>query len=158
MGDFGVSEVKKYSQCDNVQEYLNQSIEIDQRIRIKLTKIEYYRNLSISTSTVFGTAKTSGVSRSNKLENCIDKIADLEKSVKDDLTELVKIKTEIEDIIKKVKETKYRQLLELRYICNKKWEDVANAMYYSEGHVKNCLHSQALKKVENILIYTEIYL
>ena len=146
-----MGEYKRYEQCANAAEYLNQVLYIDNRINAKLSKIAYYRNLATKTSGVSGAGKTGGASRHSRVEYCVMKIVELENAANGDIDELVRLKGEIEAIIRKVERPIYRQLLELRYIAGLKWERVALDMNKSYVHVVHNLYPQALKIIEKIL-------
>lgn len=146
---------KKYNECGGAAEYLSQALYIDRQINAKLEKITYYRNLAAKASGGFSTEKVNGKppdgSRHSRVEYCVCKIIELEKAANDEINGLVDLKSEIEELIKKVERPDYRQLLELRYICCKKWERIAVDMEKSYVHVVHRMYPRALETVENIL-------
>ena len=79
----------------------------------------------------------------HRSQNVIAKIVDLENEVSGDLNELVDLKSNITHLIKSLQNRDYQTLLELRYLCFKPWEQVADSMGYSLHHLYK-LHNAAL--------------
>lgn len=84
---------------------------------------------------------TGGNSAQDKI---LCKIADLQTEINNDIDRLVAVKQELAAAIAQVDDIRHRTLLELRYLCCKKWEDIAEIMHYSNRQVLR-LHKQALK-------------
>ena len=74
---------------------------------------------------------------------------DLESEIFTDLQSLIDLKREVMTIIKCVESPELQQLLELRYLCCKPWEQIAVGMDYDIRHVQR-LHGRALNEVETI--------
>ena len=139
--------IGKMNSVEKVKEYLGQVMGVENRIDTKLEKIRYYRSLAERSTNIFSTEKVNGgVSARNRMEECVCKIVELEEAARDDIWELVALKAEIEGIIRKVGRAEYKQLLELRYICSKTLEQVANDMGYSCRQVVR-LHRMALQSI-----------
>ena len=132
---------------EHVKEYLTQASGVERRIEAKLYKIEYYRGLAERVTNIFSTEKVSGgVSLRSRIEDCVCKIIELEDAVAGDIYELVKLKAEAEQLIREVRQAEHQQLLELRYICCKSLEEVADTMGYSYRQVTR-LHKAALENI-----------
>jgi DNA-directed RNA polymerase specialized sigma subunit len=78
------------------------------------------------------------------------KIADLQSEINADIDRLVDTKRQIAAMISKIDNARFRALLELRYLCFKKWEEIAEIMHYSDRQVRR-LHKQALDSFKNVL-------
>ena len=141
---------KKHSECDSTKEYLSQALDIDRRINAKLAKITYYRSLAKRATNTYSAEKVSETPQRSRVEDCVCKIIELEKSANEDIDELVNLKAEIETVIRQVERSDYQQLLELRYICCKTWEQIAVDINYAIVHVWR-LHGSALEKVKKII-------
>ncbi len=97
------------------------------------------------------TLNTTGVP-SNKnvhsMEDIIVKMFDLENEINNDIDTLVDLKAAIISKIKQVEDPEYRMLLELRYLCFKKWEQIAVEMGYDLRWIHR-LHNKALEKISH---------
>lgn len=60
---------------------------------------------------------------------------------------LIERRIEIENAISSLPDSRSRRLIRLRYICGRKWVDVARELGYSEVRVKQ-LHRKALRLLE----------
>jgi len=78
------------------------------------------------------------------MEDTICKMVDMENEINADIDMLVDLKTEIMKCIKQIGNPEYQTLLELRYLCFKRWEDVAAELGYDLRYVYK-LHDQALE-------------
>jgi len=135
-----------------IEGLFNRAARISININAKLEEISYWRALAAKTQVIFGAVNSGGkTSRSgSRLEDCICKIADIEESLQDDISELIELKEKTMKIIDKIDIPEYRSLLIQRYVCGKKWDQVADSMGYSYVHIVNRLHPKALKKLSEI--------
>ena len=130
-----------------VKEYLSQAYRLDQRINSKIEQLKRWQDLAIkATSTL---SKTSNCSYENrhKLEDNMVKIIDLKYEINNDIDRLIDLKKDIMALINAVKNPEYQTLLELRYLCFKKWEQIAVEMDYSIQHIFR-IHNKALEKIK----------
>jgi hypothetical protein len=130
----------------NAKEYLSQAYRIDQRINSKLEQVMSLRDLlGKANVTLTGMPKTP-TPNPHSMEDIIVKMVDLESEINDDIDTLVDLKAEIMRCIKRVDNTEYQTLLELRYLCFKHWEEVAVEMGYSLRRLYE-LHDLALSEI-----------
>ena len=76
-------------------------------------------------------------------------MADMERELKDRLTELARLQMGIMARICQIEDGRYRRLLVLRYVDGLSWEDVANRMSYSRVQIFR-LHGQALLEYDRL--------
>lgn len=130
----------------DAKEYLSQAYRIDQRINSKLEQVMSLRNLlGKATGTLSGAPKAA-TPNPHSMEDTICKMVDMENEINDDIDRLVDLKAEIMRRIKCVENTEYQTLLELRYLCFKRWEDIAVDMGYSLRRLYE-LHDCALEEI-----------
>ena len=130
----------------NAKEYLSQAYRIDQRINSKLAQVMSLRDLlSKATGTLSGAPKAA-TPNPHSMEDTIAKMVDLENEINDDIDALVDLKAEIMRRIKRVENTEYQTILELRYLCFKRWEEIAVDMGYSLRRLYE-LHDCALEGI-----------
>ena len=146
MGD--IHGYKKVIPLD-AKAYLSQAFRIDQRINSKLEQIMSLRELATKATTTLIDVPSSSTRNEHPTESIIVKIVDLEKEINADIDKLVDLKREIVKVIRTIKNAEYQTLLELRYLCFKKWEQIAVDMGFSLQHIFR-IHDKALKHIEHM--------
>ena len=128
----------------STKDYLSQAYRIDQRINSKLAQVMSLRDLlGKATGTLSGAPKAA-TPNPHSMEDTMAKMVDLENEINDDIDALVDLKTEIMRRIKRVENTEYQTILELRYLCFKRWEVIAVELGYDLRYLYK-LHDQALE-------------
>jgi DNA-directed RNA polymerase specialized sigma subunit len=131
-----------------IKSYMSQTLKINDQINAKIDKIAYYRNLSTKVTSTYSLTSGAVTSRS-RVEDCVIAIIALEDEINRDIDKLVKLKRELEDLIKCVPQTNLIILLELRYICCKTWKQIAEDMHYDVSHIYR-LHGCALNALNKV--------
>ena len=127
----------------STKDYLSQAYRIDQRINSKLAQVMSLRDLlGKATGTLSGAPKAA-TPNPHSMEDTIAKMVDLENDINEDIDALVDLKAEIMRRIKRVENTEYQTILELRYLCFKRWEVIAVELGYDLRYLYK-LHDQAL--------------
>jgi hypothetical protein len=121
------------------KEYLSQAYLLEARINIKMDYIQFHDDFEAKVRTVFST----------EIHNVVNDIASMKNKTSAEISRLMALKFEIENIINQVDNTMHRTLLELRYLHYKCWREIAEIMHY-EGKYIYKLHNIALKKVDTI--------
>lgn len=129
------------------KEYLGQAYRIDLRINSKLEQVASLNELAQKATTAFGAAPTGGTRNVHRMEDVIIKIVDMESEINADIDSLVGLKKEIAGVIRSVENIEYRTLLEQRYLCFKRWEEIAQLMGYSARQIRR-LRDKALGKIK----------
>ncbi|PKM38657.1 MAG: hypothetical protein CVV04_14420 [Firmicutes bacterium HGW-Firmicutes-9] len=130
----------------STKDYLSQAYRIDQRINSKLAQVMSLRDLlSKATGTLSGAPKAA-TPNPHSMEDTIAKMVDLENEINEDIDALIDLKSEIMRRIKRVENTEYQTILELRYLCFKRWEEIAVDMGYSLRRLYE-LHDCALEEI-----------
>lgn len=126
--------------------FLNQAYRLDLRIDSKLEQIASLNELATKcTSTITGMPHNPNHSVSS-MSNAVAKIVDLQTEIDRDIHRLVDVKRQIVIAIKGVDNKEYQTLLELRFLCGCKWEEIAAKMGYSIQHTYR-MRDRALMKV-----------
>jgi regulator of replication initiation timing len=136
------------------KEYLSQTYRIDQRINSKLEQVTSLRDLAAKATMTFSDMPHNAVRNSHSRERIIDKILDLESEINADIDDLVDLKREMVQLIKRIENSEYQTLLEQRYLCFKSWEQIAVDMGYELRYLHK-LHGRALECCEAIIIRKE---
>ena len=133
----------------DIKKYLNRVYWLTQT-RDKLER-EYEKkqkevgNISVSNSEIKSNKIISNV------ENKAIDLFNLEEKIKSHNIEIDEARKEIADIINQIEEENLRDVLRLRYLEFRKWEDIAYILHYSSRHTRR-KHNEALREVEKILI------
>ncbi|MCL2462752.1 MAG: hypothetical protein FWF44_08815, partial [Defluviitaleaceae bacterium] len=117
--------------------------------KAKLEQAQSLRDLATKASTALTGLPSSATRNVHGMEDAIAKMVDLKDEIGADIIALVELKQEISATIGKVTSAELRTLLELRYVCGKTWEDIADGMHYGVRNV-HILHGAALRDVEKI--------
>ena len=132
------------------KDYLNQAFQIEKRIAAKAEQIESLRTAVTKVTTTLIDVKVQGSQQTSRMENIIAKMMDLEEELKTDMDALIAIKSEVMKTIRLVPDPELQLILEKRYLCYEKWEDISIDLNISIQHTFR-LHGEALKKIEEIL-------
>lgn len=87
-----------------------------------------------------------GGSGENGMQACLDRMVDYQNQLADSLREELELLDELEAAVASVEDARLRQVLYLRYIEGKKWEEIALKMNYDYRWVLR-LHDRALAEL-----------
>ena len=128
------------------KEYLSQAYQLDQRIDAKLEQVSNLRALATKATATISDMPRSASPNLQHMESTIVKIVDMEREINEDIDRLVDLKKEITSAINAVSVPEYQMVLELRYLCYKRWEDIAVSMNYAIANVY-VIHGKALREI-----------
>lgn len=130
----------------NAKQWLMRARNIDREIDELLNE----RTEVIARLTSITQKLTGETVQSSKDPHKFDRIVELEFEIDRQIDELVAVKAEIENGISKLTDGRYREILRLRYISGKTFEEIAVHIGYS--YKQTCrLHGRALLKMEGII-------
>ena len=130
----------------NAKEYLGQAYWLDKRINSKLNMVMSLRETATKTTSVMHDDVVSHTRNVHSMQDVIVKIIEIERELDADIDRLVDLKAEVRRAISQVEEPEQQLVLELRYLCYKKWSEIMIELNYSEPTVYR-LHDEALKKI-----------
>ena len=131
----------------SAKQFLEQAWRLDEEIKCKVEQLDVLNALAThTTSTLSGMPHTSG-HEGSKLEDTIVKIVDLQEEINADIDRLVDLKKKIGQLIDTIENRDLRLILELRYLCQKRWDEIKVRMNISENQVF-ILHRQALQYLD----------
>ena len=128
------------------KEYMEQARYLDMQINSKIEQVKTLNELATKVTTVYSDMPHSPNRNTGRMEETVAKIIDLESEIDRDIDALVDLKQEVKTAISKVEDEKYRVLLELRYINQKSWEEIANQLGYDLRYTHK-IHGRALQKI-----------
>jgi len=128
------------------KEYLNQAYGLDRRIDSKLEQLSALKDMATKTTSVMSDDVVSHTRNVHSMQDVIAKIIDMQAEINADIDQLVDLKREIMQVVKAVQNPEHQTLLELRYLCFKSWEDVAEELGYNVRHIYR-LHDEAVEQI-----------
>lgn len=129
------------------KEYLSQAFYLEHRIDSKAEQIESLNLLATKcTATLTGMPHNPNRGQST-MADAVCKIVDLQVLLNNDISELVALLHQIRDVIESIEDNEYKTVLEKRYLCHKKWEEIAVLMGYDLRYLYK-LHNRALEAVK----------
>ena len=130
----------------NAKEFLMRGINLERRVETIKEQIEHYKALVNDCSVTYSDSPKSTASN-YKLEECTQKIMDLQEELCSAMADLVDVTCEIGKAIQKLDNYDYQDLLVNRYVLGKTWEKIAEDMNYGVRNVHR-LHGEALREIK----------
>lgn len=96
------------------------------------------------------TVRPSGMPGGAPTVDVLSSYVDFSAEIDRQIGRLVGIQREIAGVIGKVQDNRLRMVLTERYVCFKRWEDIAAEQHYSWQHTMR-MHKNALRVVDAIL-------
>ena len=134
----------------NAKEFLSRGINLERRVETITDQIEHYKSI-VNKCTVTYSDSPKSTTSSYRLEDCTQKIMDLQTELCEAMADLVDVTCDIARTISKVENYDYEDLLVKRYVLGEPWEKIAEEMNYSEQHIHR-LHGEALKKISDVRV------
>ncbi len=134
----------------SVKEYFEQVREIERRIKIKQEQVLHLKELATRATSVIEAVRIGGTYKRSKMANAVEDMVDIEMEIEKDIARLSRLYKEVSAVIVKVDNENCRELLTLRYLCNKKWEDIAEKMNFDTRSIYR-IHSKALAEAERYI-------
>lgn len=130
----------------NVKAWLNRARNIDREIDSLLRERSEMRDMLFSVTSNYEAIVVSGTKDPHKF----DRLAILETEIDNQIDNLVSVKAEILRAINKLDDGRFRDVLRLRYLESRTFEQIAVEINYS--YKQTCrIHGRALLKIEEAL-------
>lgn len=133
------------------KKYLQQIRLYDSRINTKLEELHHLKEMVLRiTPTLKDDVVSGGGGSQDKLADAVTKIVDLEEEVNRDIDRYVSAKQEISNTLEKISDPDQLQVLHMRYVQYKAWEQIACDMHMTYRNV--CyIHGKGLQAVNEIM-------
>ena len=132
------------------KEYLNQARLLDQQINAKLDRINRLRALAERVTTTMGGEVVSHTRNVTSQQDQINCLIDEENILQSEIRQLMALKKEVSEVLNLIDDPDCRLLLELRYLCFREWDEIADVMHFHARTVYK-IHGRALQKLTEIL-------
>lgn len=135
----------------NAKEYLKRIARTEANIKAKKERLAVMKEMAGS----IGSPEMSDMPKNpnhgtSRLEQSIIKMISLEDEISRDEERLRTDKTAALDLIGRIPNPEYQTVLISRYFRNESWENIADAMFYTERWIYK-LHGWALQELDEIL-------
>lgn len=130
----------------NAKEFLMRGINLERRVDTIKEQIEHYKSLVNDCSVTYSDSPKSTASN-YKLEECTQKIMDLQEELCEAMADLVDVTCEISRAIQKIENYDYQDLLVKRYVLGEPWEKIATDLGYELRYIHK-LHGRALQEIK----------
>lgn len=127
------------------KEYLRQIGVLDAKISRRMKQIEELKLLATGTRSVLVSERVQSSPSGDKMSDAVAKWIDLEKEVTVMIDQLVDMKNRIIGEIHQLDDERYIRILEMRYIDQELWEQIALSMHMDVRHIYR-LHGYALQE------------
>lgn len=135
------------------KEFLEQGKFAEIRINALQERLKVLRSQAERVTQIYNSTG-SGQRDPHARATVIGKIIDTENVLTEEYNALLSTQNKIIDVIFKVTDPTLQTLLELRYICGKRWHEIAETLYRDERNVYK-LHNKALLIIEKELTQIE---
>ena len=130
----------------NAKEFFSRGINLQRHVETIREQIEHYKCLlNNCTATYSDMPKSTDLNY--KLEECTQKIMDLQHELADALADLADVNCAIAKTIREIKNYDYQDLLVKRYVFGEPWEKIATDLEYDLRYVHK-LHGRALQEIK----------
>lgn len=128
------------------KEFLNQYLNAQKEIAIKLDQIAKLRELSTKITQTLTSDKVKSNSE-NRLESSVSKIVDIEREIGASIDQLERARLQVENVISSIKNENLKRILKMHYINGYSFEQIAVKEHYSYRHTTR-LHGIALQQLQ----------
>ena len=130
-----------------LDERLEKMSKLNLKIDTKIQELVHLKALAEkTTSYVTGMPGNSNKAK-RTMADTIDKIVDLQYEINNEIDEYVDIKSEMYHAINKLEDSDQRLVLEMRYINEMKWQEIAGAIGCADRHVYR-IHEAGIKNLK----------
>ena len=112
----------------NAQTYLSQIGVLDYKIKSNMRILHDLETMAESSHFTLDGVKVSHSRNNHPMEDAVIKIEEMKARIGRDLIRLCELKEEITEKIQEIPDMKLQQVLEMRYVSLKTWEEIADTM------------------------------
>lgn len=133
----------------NVKEYLKQGRLLDKKINFNLRRLQEMKSgiCSISSPQIRGDKVQTSPDGDAPFVKALMRVEEMEERINQQIDMLVDLRKQIDETIHSVSSDEYQMVLLYRYMENRTWEDIGNALGVGKSTVKRW-HQDALLMVK----------
>lgn len=130
------------------REYFERIRQIRAEIEIMERRLQHYRETATGTGTAGSGVQTSV---SSKVENVAVSCADLDAVIDQEVQQYRRLRKAAEQIISGIEKVQYRQLITMRYVENRAWQEISDALQYTDVKSVFRANRKALEAAQKLL-------
>ncbi len=131
--------------------YLKQIKKLDSEINTAIEELAELEALATKTTSVLGGERVQSSGSQDKMADCVVKIIDRRNKLNIDIDRFVDLKAEARQLIYEACDDACIELLCMRYLQKKSWEQIAVEMNYTYHWASGGLHQRALAQLQKKL-------
>ena len=131
---------------NTTKEYLQQVFETNRLIKTRMEQLNTLKDISTRISPHTDSVRVDGSSNCGNMAITVEKIVDLERMISRDIERMKAVYLEVQNAIDTVTDDRQKNILTLRYLCFKKWDEIAEIMCMDERWIRR-LHKKALQEL-----------
>ena len=131
---------------NTTKEYLQQVFEINRLIKTRMEQLNTLKDIATRISPHTDSVRVDGSSNRGNMATTVERIVDLEHMINRDIERMKTVYIEVQDVIDTVTDSRQKNILTLRYLCFKKWDEIAEIMCMDKRWVYR-LHKKALSSL-----------
>ena len=133
------------------KEYLRKVGIMDRKINLDLRRLEELRDLSMRISGGgFEQHFNPNKAKDAPFAKTMDRVIDMERKITEEIDAYVDFKEKALGLIREVPDCEQREVLEMRYVGQMTWEEIASECHYTTRWIYK-LHGFALQAFEKIM-------
>jgi len=111
-------------------------------------RAERYREMAMKATSRADAVRVSGTSSRSKVETYVLEMVDVHDELKRQTEMLLEKSRKAERLIGLLRDDRYRVVLQFRYLCGMKWEEIAKELTYTLRWTHK-LHNEAIRALES---------
>jgi len=132
------------------KEYFRRVIIAEKELYLIRQQREHIREMALGIHGMSQGTVRSSARRSRVEEACV-RLADLEDDLNEREANYVRTVEEAKNVIDRIRQPRFREVLTLRYLCGHSWRTVSDEMDYSDPKSVFRVHGLALTAAEKII-------
>lgn len=112
-------------------------------------RAERYREMAMKATSRTDAIRISGTPGRSKVETYVLELVDVHDELKKEMEKLLEKSRRAERIIGLLEDDRYRVVLQFRYLCGMKWEEIAQKLMFTLRWTHK-LHNDALNALERV--------
>lgn len=133
------------------KDFMLQVQEAEEELKLVAAKRRHFQDVMLSIGAKMSSTAVHASNNASKTETAAIGLWETTKLLEEKEQEYVAMIKKAEELIAKLKQKKFRQVLTYRYLCNWSWKSIRDQMdYKDEKSVYRC-HGYALKELQKLM-------
>lgn len=133
------------------KDFMLQVQEAEEELKLVAAKRRHFQDVMLSIGAKMSSTAVHASNNASKTETAAIGLWETTKLLEEKEQEYVAMIKKAEELIAKLKQKKFRQVLTYRYMCNWSWKSIRDQMdYKDEKSVYRC-HGYALKELQKLM-------